>query len=247
MNVKIRRHRPSPLLTRNWGLLHIFYQHHNLELIQVGGSILKVPFRKLDKSCTVLLVTDIEHHNQRSISSFYPPSHAFPLIRALYPGLVYERGEPMFFSSISNHFVLRCFDGMIIDGKPVGLSKTLFNSTFKRINDPSYPFEFGDREWLTIGKQGQDPVLMSSNLRLRNFLNVGQIINNAPSPKLANVRYQELNIPSDFPLHLRHLLPNLHNHRQWAPWDHFTRVVLIVSTRPVKDEELFSTYNEIVS
>jgi len=47
---------------------------------------------------------------------------------SLYPGVVYHPGDPLFFPSIRNSFVLRRSDGVSIDGKGWGLSKFMFNS-----------------------------------------------------------------------------------------------------------------------
>ena len=42
-----------------------------------------------------------------------------------------------------------------------------------------------------------------------NPLCVGQIVNNETSARQANVRYQEVEVPSDFPLLLKKYLPNI--------------------------------------
>ncbi|KAF6027437.1 SETD9 [Bugula neritina] len=47
-------------------------------------------------------------------------------IAALYPGLIYEPGEPVLFQSIHNQFVLRCKDGVLVDGNDRGISKFLY-------------------------------------------------------------------------------------------------------------------------
>lgn len=50
-------------------------------------------------------------------------------VLALYPGVVYFPGDPMFFPSIRNNFFLRRNDGISIDGKPYGLSKSVYKSS----------------------------------------------------------------------------------------------------------------------
>ena len=47
---------------------------------------------------------------------------------ALYPGTVYYPGEPVFFQSLKNHVMLECLDGIYIDGKHLGLSKSIYKS-----------------------------------------------------------------------------------------------------------------------
>ena len=42
-----------------------------------------------------------------------------------------------------------------------------------------------------------------------NPLCVGQIVNNETSARQANVRYQEVEVPPDFPLLLKKYLPNI--------------------------------------
>ena len=59
------------------------------------------------------------------------------------------------------------------------------------------------------------------------------------------VHYQELDLPNDFPMHLRKWIPNVHYSRDWN-LDEFTRIILIISNKTIKNEELFSTYYEEV-
>ena len=42
-------------------------------------------------------------------------------IVCLYPGTVYLPFEPLFFASIANSYVLKCFDGLFVDGKSTGM------------------------------------------------------------------------------------------------------------------------------
>jgi len=52
---------------------------------------------------------------------------------ALYPGTVYYPGEPVFFQSIRNHVMLECLDGVYIDGKHEGLSRSIYKSCEGRL------------------------------------------------------------------------------------------------------------------
>lgn len=47
---------------------------------------------------------------------------------ALYPGTVYWPFEPILLQSISNRFVFRCVDGILIDGNDCGISKYVYRS-----------------------------------------------------------------------------------------------------------------------
>lgn len=144
----------------------------------------------------------------------------------LYPGLVYRPGDAVLFQSINNAYLLRCFDGLYVDGKSTGLSRLLYISTYNKIN-AGETLKFGDVNWLT-----------ENTIQY----NVGQIVNNH---KNNNVEYVDLDIPPSFPLELRKFLPNIH-HGLWQPWStDSTRIVALVSTRAIKDEELFSQYHTI--
>jgi len=48
------------------------------------------------------------------------------LVIFYFAGLIYEPGEPVLFQSIHNQFVLRCKDGVLVDGNDRGISKFLY-------------------------------------------------------------------------------------------------------------------------
>ncbi|XP_043087539.1 SET domain-containing protein 9 [Puntigrus tetrazona] len=147
---------------------------------------------------------------------------------AMYPGTIYQAGEPIFFQSIRNPFVFRCIDGVLIDGNDRAISKTVYRSCSGR--DRLGPFPLSDCSWLT-----SDPV---------NPLAVGQYVNNCSNEKAANVCYQEYDVPRRFPLELRRFLPNV-NYR--ADTRRPLRCVVLVSLRDIDcGEELFSNYYTIV-
>ncbi|XP_052274775.1 SET domain-containing protein 9-like isoform X1 [Dreissena polymorpha] len=156
---------------------------------------------------------------------------------AIYPGLVYQPWEPVFWVSLANPFLFRCADGVHIDGKDTGLSKFMYKSCSGR--DSVCGQLMCDTSWLT-----ELPV---------NPLAVGQYVNNQSPECPANVAYQEFDVPLSFPAHLRKYLPNtqagLHiegvNRDSEIP--RLLRLVVLVSLREiVKGEELFSTYYTIV-
>ena len=47
-------------------------------------------------------------------------------IVALYPGTLYYPGERMLIQSIRNPFILRCSDGVMVDGRDTGLSRSIY-------------------------------------------------------------------------------------------------------------------------
>ncbi|KNC96033.1 uncharacterized protein SPPG_08628 [Spizellomyces punctatus DAOM BR117] len=155
-------------------------------------------------------------------------------IVAVYPGTVYAPGDPAFFQSLGNSYILRCYDGLLVDGKRNGLSGRIFRSLYRRHHPDPHLDLIADQTWMEGGN-------------VANPYAIGQIINNATSQHPANVHYQELNIPPNFPLHLRKYISNIHYAAAWRPWDDdVTRVVLLIANRDIEDDELFSTYHETV-
>jgi hypothetical protein len=80
-----------------------------------------------------------------------------------------------------------------------------------------------------------------------NPLNLGQKINNGNAKFEPNVEYQELDLPPGFDSRLRKWIPNVHHSQDWNPDQDKTRVVLLLTTKDVQNQELFSTYHETVS
>lgn len=148
---------------------------------------------------------------------------------AMYPGTVYQAYEPILLQSISNPFIFRCIDGVLVDGNDKGISKMVFKSCSGR--DRLGPLLTSDTSWLT-----NNPL---------NPLAVGQYVNNCSNDKTANVCYQEYDVPNTFPYELRQYLPNVnysHNSHQRP-----LRCVVLVSLREISaGEELFSNYYTII-
>ncbi|KAE8740943.1 hypothetical protein FOCC_FOCC013556 [Frankliniella occidentalis] len=146
---------------------------------------------------------------------------------AFYPGTLYRRFEPLFLPSIGNHFILRCVDGIHIDGNDRLLSKTIFRSCVNR--DSFGHYQAADITWTT-----QKPVVP---------WNIGQYVNNSTVEHPANVAYQEFDI-LDFPSEMDYLLPNI-----WYSGSRgrHLRTIALVATRDIqKNEEIFSDYVTLV-
>ncbi|KAF9146347.1 SET domain-containing protein 9 [Mortierella sp. GBA39] len=80
---------------------------------------------------------DRHHHYPTSTStSTKPPTIPTGTIVALYPGTLYHPGEAIFFNSLQNRYILKCEDGIFVDGKPTGLSGSIFRSANGRDNFP---------------------------------------------------------------------------------------------------------------
>ncbi|KAJ8664162.1 hypothetical protein O0I10_000441 [Lichtheimia ornata] len=150
----------------------------------------------------------------------------------LYPGTVYQPFEPLLFVSIANSYILKCFDGIFVDGKKTGLSGSVYRSLYHKENWPG-AIQTSDATWMEDNE-------------LNNPLAIGQIVNNGSKHHLPNVQYHEVDLPPSFPIELRQYIPNIY----WSghdPLTQNTRVVALVSTRKIKDnDELFSTYMESI-
>ncbi|KAG0228591.1 SET domain-containing protein 9 [Actinomortierella wolfii] len=152
----------------------------------------------------------------------------------MYPGTLYRPDQPAFFISLNNRYVLRCCDGILVDGKSTGLSRFVYQSADKRDNYPG-AIPTADTTWMTSNP--------------KNPLAIGQIVNNGTSKYPPNVRYQELDFTTaDCPLELQRYLPNIWYASDWHNDEgafNSLRTVVLVATRDLgPDEELFSTYIE---
>lgn len=147
---------------------------------------------------------------------------------SMYPGTVYQNYEPIFFQSIGNPFIFRCLDGTLIDGNNRGISKVVYRSCTGR--DRLGPLQTSDSTWLTADVQ--------------NPLAVGQYVNNCSNERPANVCYQELDVPTAFPVELKQYLPNVaYGCDQQSP----LRCVVLVALRDIgQGEELLSNYYTVV-
>lgn len=156
-------------------------------------------------------------------------------IVCFYPGTLYMPSEPILFVSISNQYILKCVDGIYVDGKPRGLSKRVYKSLFRRENWPG-AIQISDWTWMN-----------EDDTKLSNPLAIGQYANNSTSTHKANVCYQEIDLPTTFPHKLRRLVPNMYWDAYHNPLSGDMRVVALVALRDIRDgEELFSTYMDIV-
>ncbi|KAG0337014.1 SET domain-containing protein 9 [Podila horticola] len=156
-------------------------------------------------------------------------------IVAMYPGTLYRPGEAIFFNSLHNRYILKCNDGIYVDGKANGLSGSIYRSLNSRDNYPGIT-PTADTTWMTS--------------QPKNPLAIGQIVNNGASQFPPNVRYQELDITTEAcSLELQQFLPNIWYSGDWHDESQNTqsylRTVVLVTTRTVEqDQELYSTYIE---
>ncbi|KAG0366482.1 SET domain-containing protein 9 [Gamsiella multidivaricata] len=147
-------------------------------------------------------------------------------IVAMYPGTLYRPGEAIFFNSIHNRYILKCNDGVYVDGKAKGLSGSIFRSANGRDNYPGITPTANTtwmKDWNNIRSENSGAVescLRISTGIIKNPLAVGQIVNNSTRSFPSNVRYQELDIRArDCPLELQEFLPNIWYAGDWHAHD----------------------------
>ncbi|KAF9079288.1 SET domain-containing protein 9, partial [Mortierella sp. AD031] len=88
-------------------------------------------------------------------------------IVALYPGTLYRPGEAIFFTSLQNRYILKCEDGIFVDGKPTGLSGFIYRSANGRDNFPGI-VPTADTTWMVdwstqVASLSTSPSLSSSS------------------------------------------------------------------------------------
>lgn len=144
-------------------------------------------------------------------------------ICSVYPGTIYDETSYLLLPSIGNHYLFKSFDSILVDGKKTGLSKMLFKSHWKR------------NRWNALD-------FTENSLPFFN----GQMINNGS--EMANCRYQELDLnPRVYDFRNHRKLPNVYHRLDWDPVGDIRRVVLIIATRDIRNEELLSNYNELIT
>ncbi|XP_059085938.1 SET domain-containing protein 9-like [Tigriopus californicus] len=155
---------------------------------------------------------------------------------ALYPGAIYEPFQPILFQSIRNQYILRCADGINIDGNNRGLSRMVYKSLYGRERWGHTPI--CDVSWL------------DRRFRPVNPLNIGQIVNNGDQTLYpSNVMYHELNIhPEEVDPRLRIFLPNIHYESTCGVRAKQIRLVPLIATKEINvGDELYSSYFSTVS
>lgn len=155
---------------------------------------------------------------------------------ALYPGAIYEPFQPILFQSIGNQYILRCADGINIDGNNRGLSKIVYKSLYGRERWGHIPI--CDVSWL------------DRRYRPVNPLSIGQIVNNGNSKLYpSNVMYHELNLqPEEIDPRLRIFLPNIHYEPNSGSKPKQIRLVPLIATKDINlGDELYSSYFSTVS
>ncbi|XP_019852882.1 PREDICTED: SET domain-containing protein 9-like isoform X2 [Amphimedon queenslandica] len=112
---------------------------------------------------------------------------------ALYPGTIYLPLQPILLQSLHNSYILRCVDGIHIDGRHTHLSRLIYRScAFRDVNSSSQLTS--DLSWLSL-----QPL---------NPLSIGQLVNNQSREIQPNVEYIELDVPGSMVDEYGYLLPN---------------------------------------
>lgn len=158
---------------------------------------------------------------------------------AIYPGVLYHSGDPSFFPSLRNSYIIKRMDGSCVDGKYWGLSRYMYTSLAERDG----PTPIFDNTWhLVADKNWRD--------KLRSPLAMGQMINNANGEP--NVMYYEFEFSAKIPRHLWYMIPNINYRGTSALYGDddvdlrtncLVKSIAMVTLRDVEDEELFSNYS----
>ncbi|KAI8621306.1 hypothetical protein BC830DRAFT_1163874 [Chytriomyces sp. MP71] len=150
---------------------------------------------------------------------------------ALYPGVVYAPGDPLFFASLRNRYVLQRIDGSFVDGKHNGLSRSLYRSIWARGG------RIHDAGWLSLRREGTV-----------ESWNVGQLVNNCTgSGADANVMYNEFTLDSTFPDEFRRFIPNV----PYSPEEFEVHGIALVATKDISFKspdhavELLASYQSL--
>jgi len=164
---------------------------------------------------------------------------------SIYPGVVYHAGDPVFFPSLRNSYIIRRGDGVSIDGKYFSLSKYMYSSLAARQGTG-----LCDTTWLEVSSDLWEhkmicPIALGQLINHYHPLNNTSVDNSNYAP---NVMYCEFEFPASFPEHLRHLLPHVNyegalvQEETKANRGYLTKSIAMISLREICDEELFSDY-----
>jgi hypothetical protein len=144
---------------------------------------------------------------------------------AAYPGVSYEADDLTVMHKLvlpGNEYVMFRRDGVLIDGRPDGPSKQMW--------------EMAEQRERAAGK----PALDRDNRS--NELAIGNMVNHPPGGTQPNVVVHPIDLAPDEQVHLHQHLPIV-NFRPPAPGDPCKRTVVLISARDIaEDEELYLDY-----
>ena len=172
-------------------------------------------------------------------------------IVGIYPGLIYEPGDPVLWPTWRNDYFLRCSDGSSVDGKFYGISGWMYRSTVSRsrivLSDGSTRMSCDD-QWRIMSNSVRRGNPEGESNEFDNPLNTGHFINCASEGTRANVMYHEHVFTVDCPLSLRKFIPNVSYSSMGDSdvSDLLVKSVVMIALRTIDDgEELFSDYSFI--
>ncbi|KAG9070698.1 SET domain-containing protein 9 [Linnemannia hyalina] len=128
-----------------------------------------------------------DHHPTSTSTSTKPPTIPTGTIVALYPGTLYHPGEAIFFNSLQNRYILKCEDGIFVDGKPTGLSGSIFRSANGRDNFPGC-VPTADITWMVNWSKLWSSTLLPS---------ASSSSSSSPSPSRSSVPSDKTTVTSD--------------------------------------------------
>ncbi|EFC48777.1 predicted protein [Naegleria gruberi] len=179
-------------------------------------------------------------------------------VLCLYPGLVYDFSDPIFFQSIGNMFINQRSDYCRVDGNDRFISKIYFKSYANRDNiilSNGQYIKQCDSSWLNF-KYIHDDGNVENYWKIRkqysilNHLNIGHYINSPVSEDnkfKSNVMYFEYDfLYNDWPYHLRQYIPNVFYKQPYDSSPVLTKSILLISLCDIESQdgniELFANY-----
>lgn len=166
----------------------------------------------------------------------------------IYPGVIYEQGDPALWPSWNNDYFLRRGDGSSVDGKFYGISGWFYNSSISKytiIDDFGNKYLSCDKDWILQSKQVRNQYMNTKeieNIQFTNPLNTGHFINCASGKQRANVMYYEYDfMVDDYQLEYRKFIPNV---SYLPPVDEtiLVKSIVMIALNTLENEELFSDY-----
>ena len=154
-------------------------------------------------------------------------------VLAVYPGVSYTAADlPLMAKQVieGNHYMLFLRNGVIIDGRPDGYSRKVFEMAAQRDDD--------ERD---VPARDSAPVAGERRARL----GVGHLVNHPPRGAQPNVHVVPLDLGRDEHVELHQHLPVVQPPPPWkrrAAGEPWKRTAVLVASRALRDEELWLDY-----
>jgi hypothetical protein len=158
---------------------HSSSQHsYPWQALKLFSKALHPPTNHLEKRASLpLLLSNVEKSVENTLSMIHTSKLPFTLYKkpssianaglgvylhgtsqpkgtivSFYPGTIYMPSEPVLFVGMANQYILKCVDGLYVDGKCTGLSASVYRSLYRRENWPG-AIQISDMTWLSFQKE----------------------------------------------------------------------------------------------